>query len=160
METLFQGTLPKPRYPSDANSNKETKKVWTLQPKPSLVQLEEQLEEWHRQGAVVQHYPSDYITPPVALVQHCSGRGAAQRSSAAASAAGKLRSISLACRLHNTTTLHLTSVRSSVRTSVRSQSTSQSKELVNLHVVQTSIAHHNILCHVLTENNAVEHSAI
>ena len=27
--------LPKPRYPSDAYSNKETKKVWTLQPNPS-----------------------------------------------------------------------------------------------------------------------------
>ena len=97
--------------------------------------------------------PSDYITPPVALVQHCSGRGAAQRSSgAAASAARKLRSISLVCRLHstitlhtlhNTITLHLTAVRSSVRTSVKFQSTSQSKVLVNLHVTQTSIAYHN-----------------
>ena len=49
--------LPKPSYPSNANSNKETKKASTLQPKPSLVQLEEHLEEQHRQGAVVQPYP-------------------------------------------------------------------------------------------------------
>ena len=39
--SLFHGNLfkvpklPKLGYPSDANSNKETKKVWTLQPKPS-----------------------------------------------------------------------------------------------------------------------------
>ena len=58
---------------------------------------------------------SDYITRPVALVQHCSSRGAAQRSSrhaAAAAAAGRLRSISLVCVLHNTITLTLTAVRS------------------------------------------------
>ena len=59
METLVRGypSYPSQGYPSDANSNKETKKVWTLQPKPSLVQLEEQLEEHHRLGAAVQPYP-------------------------------------------------------------------------------------------------------
>ena len=56
--------------------------------------------------------PSDYITRPVALVQHCSGRGAAQRSSRCVAAAGRLRSISLVCVLHNTITLHLTAVKS------------------------------------------------
>ena len=72
--------------------------------------LEEQLEEQHRQGAAL---PSDYITRSVALVQHCSGRGAAQRSSrcTAAAAAGRLRSIPLVCVLHNTITLTLTAVR-------------------------------------------------
>ena len=77
------------RYPSQGTQvmltqDKETKKVWTLQPKPSHTrgaECEEQLEEQHRQGAGVQPYPSDYITTPVAPVQHCSGRGAAQRSS-------------------------------------------------------------------------------
>ena len=39
------------------------------------------LEEQHRQGAGVQALPSDYITPPVALVQNCSGRGAVGSSS-------------------------------------------------------------------------------
>ena len=101
--------------------------------------------------------PSDYITPPVALVQHCSSTEEQWGSSICSREAEEH---SLACRLHNTTTLHLTSVRSSVRTSVRSQSTSQSKKLVNLHVIQPSIAYHNILHHVLTENNAVEHSTI
>ena len=51
---------------------------------------------------------TDYITRPVALVQHCSCRAAAQRSSRHAAAAGRLRSISLVCVLHNTITLILT----------------------------------------------------
>ena len=50
-------------------------------------------------------YLSDYITTPVALVQHCSGRGSSteEQQEAAAAAAGRLRSISLVCNLH---TLH------------------------------------------------------
>ena len=51
-------SYPSQGYPNDANSHKETKEVWTLQPKPSLVQLEEQLEEQHRLGATVQPYPA------------------------------------------------------------------------------------------------------
>ena len=46
---------------------------------------------------------SDYITRPVALVQH--SRGAAQRSSRHTAAAGRLRSISLVCALHKIITL-------------------------------------------------------
>ena len=66
--------LPKPRYPSNANSRQRDKESLnsSTQAKP-----EEQLEEQPRQGAGVQPYPCDYITPPVALVQHCSSRGAA-----------------------------------------------------------------------------------
>ena len=45
--------VPKPRYPSDANSKRQRKFELF---KPSLVQLEEQLEQ-HRQGAGVQPYP-------------------------------------------------------------------------------------------------------
>ena len=51
------------RYPSQgtqATQTQETKKVWTLQPKPSHArgaEHEEQLEEQHRQGAGVQPYP-------------------------------------------------------------------------------------------------------
>ena len=56
--------------------------------------------------------PSHYITRPVALVQHSSGRGAAQRSSRHTATAGRLRSICLVCVLHNTITLTLTAVRS------------------------------------------------
>ena len=44
-------SYPSQGYPSNANSHKETKEVWTLQPKPS------QLEEQHRLGATVQPYP-------------------------------------------------------------------------------------------------------
>ena len=71
---IFPGsTLPKPRYPSQGTQamlTQETKKVWTLQPKPS-----------HARGAAwgaaqarcsSAALPSDYITRPVALVQHCS----------------------------------------------------------------------------------------
>ena len=50
------------RYPSQGTQgmltqDKETKKVQTLQPKPSQAQLEEQLKGQHRQGAGVQPYP-------------------------------------------------------------------------------------------------------
>ena len=70
------------RYPSQGTQvmlTQETKEVWTLQPKPS--QAREAAwgvaqARW-RSAAL----PSDYITTPVALVQHCSSRGAAQRSS-------------------------------------------------------------------------------
>ena len=51
--------LPKPRYPSQhtqATLTQETKKVWTLQPKPSHTRGAE-CEEQHRQGAAVQPYP-------------------------------------------------------------------------------------------------------
>ena len=44
-------SYPSQGYPSDANSHKETKEVWTLQPKPS------QLEEQPKLGATVQPYP-------------------------------------------------------------------------------------------------------
>ena len=45
--------LPKPRYPSHANSrDKESLNSSSTQAKP-----EEQLEEQHRQGAAVQSYP-------------------------------------------------------------------------------------------------------
>ena len=131
------------------------RKFETLQPKPSLAPARGATWGAAQARCSSTALPSDYITPPVALVQQCSSRGAARRSSrAAASAAGKLRSIFLACNLHtlhNTITLHLTVVRSSVRSSVRSyvrtsvkfQSTSQSKVLVNLHIIQTSIAYNN-----------------
>ena len=51
------------RYPSQGTQamlTQETKKVLTLQPKPSHArgaEHEEQLEEQHRQGAGVQPYP-------------------------------------------------------------------------------------------------------
>ena len=52
--------------------------------------------------------PSDYITRPVALVQHCI----VAEEQWAAAAAGRLRNISLVCVLHKTITLHLTAVKS------------------------------------------------
>ena len=113
--------LSKPRNPSHTNSrDKESLNSSSTQAKPSHAKGTAKLEEQqHRQGAAVQPYPVDYITTPVALVQHCSGqrsgRGAAQRSSRHAAAAGRLRSISLVCVLHNTITLLLTAVKSSVK---------------------------------------------
>ena len=97
--------VPKLRYPSDANSRQRQRKFELFN--PSQAKPEEWLEKQHRQGAEVQSYPSNYITTPVALVQHCSGRAAA--------AAGRLRSISLVCRLRDTITLHLAAVRLPVR---------------------------------------------
>ena len=90
-------------YPSHANS--ETKKVH-----PVNFSTQAKIEEQHSECSSAA-LPSDYITRPVALVQHCSSRGAAQRSSRHAAAAGRLRSISLVCVLHNTITLTLTAVR-------------------------------------------------
>ena len=62
---IFQG-FTQSRYPSHANSRDKESLNSSTQAKP-----EEQLEEQHRQGAAVQPYPGDYITRPVALVQHC-----------------------------------------------------------------------------------------
>ena len=59
---IFPG-FTQSRYPSQGTQamlTHETKKVWTLQPKPSHArgaEHEEQLEEQHRQGAAVQPYP-------------------------------------------------------------------------------------------------------
>ena len=45
--------LPKPRYPSHANSRDKE----SLNSSSTQAKLEEQLEEQHRQGAAVQPYP-------------------------------------------------------------------------------------------------------
>ena len=87
-----------PSQGTQAMLTQDTKKVWTLQPKPSQAKPS---PAWGAAWGAVQArcssaaLPSDYITTPVALVQHCSGRGAA-------AAAGRLRSISLVCVLHKT----------------------------------------------------------
>ena len=95
---------PKPSYPSHANS--ETKKVHLNSSTQAKLSLRSSTVRCSSAAL-----SSDYITRPVALVQHCSSRGAAQRSSRCAAAAGRLRSISLVCVLHNTITLTLTAVR-------------------------------------------------
>ena len=119
-------SYPSQGYPSDANSNKETKKVWTLQPKPSSARGAAWGAAQARCSSAA--LPSDYVTPPVALVQqrHRVAAGCEQHTTRAV---GKLSSISLACGLHNKQTLSLTSVRSSVRTSVKPQLTPQSRNL-------------------------------
>ena len=115
------------RYPSNANSRQRDKESLnsSTQAKPSPARGAAQAR--CRSAAL----PSDNITPPVALVQHYS----TEEQRAAESAAGKLRSISLVCRLHNTITLHLTAVKSKSRASVKSKSASKSKVSVNIHVL-------------------------
>ena len=105
-----------PRYPSQGTQamlTQETKKVWTLQPKPSQARGAAWGAAWGAAQARCRSaaLPSDYITPPVGLVQHCSSRGAAQRSSRQQQQQGGWGGISLVCRLHNTITLHLTAVK-------------------------------------------------
>ena len=48
--------VPKPRYPSHANSRDKESLNSSTQAKPGA-EHEEQLEEQHRQGAAVQPYP-------------------------------------------------------------------------------------------------------
>ena len=99
-------------YPSQgtqATLTQETKKVWTLQPKPSQARGAAWGAAQARCSSAA--LPSDYITRPVALVQHCSSTEEQQ----AAAAAGRLRSISLVCVLHNTITLHLTVIQLTVK---------------------------------------------
>ena len=59
MGTLVQGTQATQAKDTQATltQTKRQRKFKTLQPKPSIVQLEEQLEEQHRLGAAVQPYP-------------------------------------------------------------------------------------------------------
>ena len=49
---IYPVKVPKPRYPSHTNSRDKESLNSSTQAKP-----EEQLEEWHRQGAAVQPYP-------------------------------------------------------------------------------------------------------
>ena len=68
---------------TQAKLPQETKKVWTLQPKPRHTRGAAWEAAWGAAQARCSSaaLPSDYIIRPVALVQHCSSRGAAQRSS-------------------------------------------------------------------------------
>ena len=80
---IYPVKVSKPMYPSHTNSRDKESLNFSTQAKPSQAKLEEQLEEQHRQGAAL---PSDYITRPIALVQHCivaeeQHRGAAGSSS-------------------------------------------------------------------------------
>ena len=127
--------LPKPRYPSDTNSrqrdkeslNSSTQASYRSSLRSGLGKVQEcSLTQWL-------HNPTSCTC--AALQQQRSST----EEQCTASAAGKLRSISLVCRLHNTITLHLTAVRSSARASVKSKLTSKLKVLVNIHVIQTSI---------------------
>ena len=74
-----QGT-PKP---SHANSRDKESLNSSTQAKPSQARGAVWGAAWEAAQARCRSaaLPSDYITTPVALVQHCSGRGAAQRSS-------------------------------------------------------------------------------
>ena len=90
------------RYPSQGTQvmltqDKETKKVWTLQPKPS------QRSSLRSTGKVQECSLMQWLHNPTS----CTCAALQQ----AAAAVGRLRSISLVCRLHNTITLHLTAVR-------------------------------------------------
>ena len=108
---IFHSRYPSQGTPSQATLTQEKKKVWTLQPKPSQARGAVWGAAWEAAQARCRSaaLPSDYITTPVALVQCCS----TEQQWAAAAAAGRLRSISLVCWLHNTITLHLTAVKSS-----------------------------------------------
>ena len=59
METLVQGTQATQAKDTQATltQTKRQRKFELFKPNPSLVQLEEQLEEQHRLGAAVQPYP-------------------------------------------------------------------------------------------------------
>ena len=56
-DIFIQGTQAKVPKPSHANSRDKESLNSSTQAKPSQAQLEEQLEEWYRQGATVQPYP-------------------------------------------------------------------------------------------------------
>ena len=92
-------------YPSQANSHKG----WTFQPKLSLSSRFSSKHSEVQQCSLTQWLCNQTSCTCAALQQ--SSRGAAQRSSRHAAAAGKLRSIPLVCALHNTITLTLTAVR-------------------------------------------------
>ena len=121
------------RYPSQGTQamltqDKETKKVWTLQPKPS-----QRSSLRSSTGKVQECSLTQWLHNPTSCT--CAAlqwqRSSTEEQQAATSAAGKLRSISLICRLHNTITLHLTAVKSKSRASVKSKS----KISVNIHVL-------------------------
>ena len=70
-----------PSQGTQAMLTQETKKVWTLQPKPSQAKGAAWGAAQARCSSAA--LPSDYITRPVALVQHCSIVAEEQRRGAA-----------------------------------------------------------------------------
>ena len=73
-QDLPKPRYPKPRYPSHANSRDKESLNSSTQAKPSRTWG----AAWGAQARCSSAaLPSDYITRPVALVQHCSSRGAA-----------------------------------------------------------------------------------
>ena len=99
-------------YPSQGTKamlTQETKKVWTLlQPKPSQATLSLRSSLRSSTGKVQQCSLTQWLHNQTSCTcaamqwQRSSGRGAAQSSSRLSAAAGRLRSISLACVLCNT----------------------------------------------------------
>ena len=95
-----QVKVPKPRYPSHANSRDKESLNSSTQPNPS--------QAWGAAWGAAQArfrsaaLPSDYITRPVALVQHCIAAEEQHRGAAGSSSSSRrLRSISLVCVLCN-----------------------------------------------------------
>ena len=114
------------RYPSQGTQviltqDKETKKVWTLQPKPG-----QRSSLRSSPGKVQECSLTQWLHNPTSCT--CAAlqwqRSSTEEQQAAA---GRLRSISLVCRLHNTITLHLTAIRLPVK--------SKSRASVNIHVL-------------------------
>ena len=116
MEILFK--VPKPRYPRDANSRQRDKESLnsSTQAKPSQRGgLRSSLRS--STGKVQECSLTQWLHNPTSCT--CAAlqwqRSSTEEQWAAAAATGRLRSISLVCRLHNTVTLHLTAVRLAVR---------------------------------------------
>ena len=98
-----------PSQGTQAMLSQETKKVWTLHPKPSQAKPSLRSSLRSSTGKVQQ------CSLTQQLHNHTSCTCAAlqqQKSSGSAAAVGRLRSISLVCVLHKTITLHLTAVKS------------------------------------------------
>ena len=110
LKYLFK--VPKPRYPRDANSRWRDKESLnsSTQAKPSQRSgLRSSLRS--STGKVQECSLTQWLHNPTSCT--CAALQQ-QRSSTEEqqAAAGRLRSISLVCRLHNTITLHLTAVKS------------------------------------------------
>ena len=157
-------SYPSQGYPSDANSpHKETKEVWTLQPKPSQASLSSPGKV--QQCSLILWLHNTTSCTCAAEQRHRVAAGSVQHASHASHAAGKLSSISLACRSHNTTNKNfefdichlpdhlLGHLPEHLLNPSRhpNQVTCQSTNL------QPSIAYESL---VLTENKLVEHSTI
>ena len=133
-----------PSQGTQTTLTQETKKVWTLQPKPSQRSSLRSSTGKVQQCSLTQWLHNQTSCTCAALQWQ---RSSTEEQWAVAAAAGRLRSISLVCVLHNTITLHLTAVKS--RSTVKTLQNRHSLHKVERLVAIPKVSWNFIMTHLV-----------